>query len=207
MKAIKSYLCVLFFTLPFFVSAQEFSTVVEVVKKAKDTPELIQVRNQLERFGIVHPEEWLANYYLAYVDVQLSFRVSAKEEKQRYLADADTYLNKLPDLTGIDLSEVLTLKGYRLYGLIASDPGTNGPLYYGEITSYYEKALGLNPNNPRAIILSALFKNDMARFMQQAYPDFQKDVDKATTLFAAEDPATIAPTWGRFWVDFATAKK
>jgi len=207
MKTIKNYLCVLFFLLPIAASAQDLAPVVQSVNSAKDVSGLIQVRSQLERFVEAQPLQWLADYYLAYVDVQLSFMVPSKDEKSLYLGEAETCLNKLSGLEVPDKSEIYTLKGFRLYALIASDPKTNGPKYSGEIMSAYSTALGINPNNPRAVILSGLFKNDMAKYMHQPYEDFQKDVDKAAALFAAENTTLLTPTWGKSWVDFALTKK
>jgi len=180
---------------------------VQKVNNAKEVSELIQVRSQLERFIVAQPQLWLAQYYLAYVDVQLSFRVPDKSEKSQYLSEAETYLNTISELKDTDKSEIYTLKGLRLYALIASDPQTNGPKYSGEIINDYETALGINPDNPRAVILSALFKNDMAKFMHQTYEDFPKDVDKAATLFANENKTGLTPTWGKSWVDFALTRK
>jgi len=207
MKTIKSVLCVLFFMLSFVTSAQDLGPVVQNVNKATDVSGLIQVRSQLERFVMAQPQQWLAEYYLAYVDVQLSFRVPDKNEKSQYLSEAETSLNNLSALKETDKSEIYTLKGFRLYALIASDPQTNGPKYSGEIMNAYGTALGINPNNPRAVILSALFKNDMAKFMHQGYDNFQKDVDKAATLFANESKTVLTPTWGQNWVDYALNKK
>jgi len=207
MKTTKNFLCVLFFVLSFVASAQDLTPVVQNVNKAKDVSELIQVRSQLERFIVAQPQQWLAGYYLAYVDVQLSFRVQTKEEKVQYLDEAEIYLNKISELKETDKSEIYTLKGFRLYALIALDPQTNGPKYSGEIFNNYGTALGINPNNPRALILSALYKNDMAKFMHQSYDKFQNDIDKAVALFAAENSTLLTPTWGKSWVDFALAKK
>ena len=188
-------------------SAQDLGPVVQNVNNAKEVSELIQVRSQLERFIVAQPQLWLAQYYLAYVNVQLSFRVPDKNEKSKYLSEAETSLNTLSALKETDKSEIYTLKGFRLYALIASDPQTNGPKYSGEIINDYGTALGINPDNPRAVILSALFKNDMAKFMHQTYEDFQKDVDKAASLFANESKTVLTPTWGKSWVDFALTKK
>jgi len=207
MKTIKSLLCVLLFMVSVITSAQELGPVVQNVNKATDVNELIQVRSQLERFIVAQPQLWLAQYYLAYVDVQLSFRVPDKNEKSQYLSEAETSLNTLSELKGTDKSEIYTLKGLRLYALIASDPQTNGPKYSGEIINDYETALGINPDNPRAVILSALFKNDMAKFMHQTYEDFQKDIDKAASLFTNENKTVLTPTWGKSWIDFALTKK
>jgi len=207
MKTIKNVLCVLFIMVSVITSAQDLGPVVQKVNNAKEVSELIQVRSQLERFIVAQPQLWLAQYYLAYVDVQLSFRVPDKSEKSQYLSEAETYLNTISELKDTDKSEIYTLKGLRLYALIASDPQTNGPKYSGEIINDYETALGINPDNPRAVILSALFKNDMAKFMHQTYEDFPKDVDKAATLFANENKTGLTPTWGKSWVDFALTRK
>ena len=207
MKTIKSFLWVLFFLLPIVASAQELAPVVQNVNNAKDVPGLMQVRSQLERFMVAQPEQWLTGYYLAYVDVQLSFRVPSNDEKLQYLSEAESYLNKLSGFKEADKSELYTLKGFRLYALIASNPQANGPKYSGEIVGAYETALGINPNNPRALILSALFKNDLAKFMHQPYVNFQKDVEKAASLFTVQNTNLLTPTWGKYWVDFAITKK
>ena len=207
MKTIKSLLCVLFIMVSVITSAQDLGPLVQNVNKATDVSELIQVRSQLERFIVAQPQQWLAEYYLAYVDVQLSFRVPDKSEKSQYLSEAETYLNTISELKDTDKSEIYTLKGLRLYALIASDPQTNGPKYSGEIINDYGTALGINPDNPRAVILSALFKNDMAKFMHQTYENFQKDVDKAAALLLVEDTTLLTPTWGKGWVEFALNKK
>ena len=207
MKTIKNVLCVLFIMVSVITSAQDLGPVVQNVNNATDVSELIQVRSQLEMFIVAQPQLWLAQYYLAYVNVQLSFRVPDKNEKSKYLSEAETSLNTLSALKETDKSEIYTLKGFRLYALIASDPQTNGPKYSGEIINDYGTALGINPDNPRAVILSALFKNDMAKFMHQTYEDFQKDVDKAASLFANESKTVLTPTWGKSWVDFALTKK
>ena len=207
MKTIKNVLCVLFIMVSVITSAQDLGPVVQNVNNATDVSELIQVRSQLERFIVAQPQLWLAQYYLAYVNVQLSFRVPDKNEKSKYLSEAETSLNTLSALKETDKSEIYTLKGFRLYALIASDPQTNGPKYSGEIINDYGTSLGINPDNPRAVILSALFKNDMAKFMHQTYEDFQKDVDKAASLFANESKTVLTPTWGKSWVDFALTKK
>jgi len=207
MKSIKCFLSSLFVMLSVIVSAQDFAPVVQNVNKAKEVSDFMQVRSQLERFLMAQPQLSLATYYLAYVDIKLSLVDLSADNKEKYLAEAETCLNKLSGMKDIDKSEVLTLKGLRLYALMASNPQTNGPKYSGEIFSLYATALALNPNNPRPIILSALFKYDMAKYLHQTYESFPKDIEKASTLFAAQDSTLLTPTWGKNWVDFALSKK
>jgi len=207
MKSIKCFLTSLLLLFSIVLSAQDFAPVVQNVNKAQHVSDDIQVRSQLERFLLAQPQLSLATYYLAYVDIQLSLVTPDVEKKTKYLAEAETYLNKLSELKDIDKSELFTLKGLRLYALMSLDPQTNGPKYSGEIVSAYATALAINPNNPRAIILSALFKNDMAKYLQQTYDSFSKDIEKASALFAAQDSMVLTPTWGKSWVDYALSKK
>ena len=207
MRSIKCFLSSLLLMLSIVVSAQDFAPVVHNVNKAQEVSDYIQVRSQLERFQLAQPQLSLATYYLTYVDIQLSLVTPDADKKTKYLAEAETYLNKLSELKDIDKSEVFTLKGLRLYALMASDPQVNGPKYSGEIISVYATALAINPNNPRAIILAALFKNDMAKYLHETYESFPKEIEKASTLFAAQDSTMLTPTWGKSWVDFALSKK
>jgi len=207
MRSIKCFLSSLLLMLSIVVSAQDFAPVVHNVNKAQEVSDYIQVRSQLERFQLAQPQLSLATYYLTYVDIQLSLVTPDADKKTKYLAEAETYLNKLSELKDIDKSEVFTLKGLRLYALMASDPQVNGPKYSGEIISVYATALAINPNNPRAIILAALFKDDMAKYLHKTYESFPKDIEKASVLFAAQDSTMLTPTWGKSWVDFALRKK
>jgi len=207
MKTIVFYMLTVLILLSSKICAQDLSTSVANLKKANTEKEYIAIRNGLERLCMQSPGEWLPNYYIAYADVQLSFRTPSKENKLKYLSDADTYLKKLTDISGTDASEVYTLKGYRLYSLIALDPQTNGPKYFGEVTLNYQTALKFNPDNPRAIMLLAMFNNDMAKFMHRTYDDFEAQISKATELFARANSLPNYPSWGKEWLDSRLSAK
>lgn len=206
MKTIKVMLVTVCILTSITLSAQELSTEVVNVKRAKSPVEFVQARNQLERLALSETKNWLTYYYIAFSDIQLSFMLPSKEEKARYLADADNYLKQLSDIKEADQSEINTLFGFRLYALIAFDPQTNGPKYSGEIMMYYEKALKINENNPRATLLLALFKNDMAKFMHQKYENLAQELDKATLLLKQEEKNSSKPTWGEEWINRAQKK-
>lgn len=206
MKTIKFMLATVCILVSVTLSAQELPIDILNVKQAKSPIEFIQARNQLERLTLSKPNDWHISYYIAFSDIQLSFMLPSKEEKMRYLTDADNYLKQLSEIKEANQSEVNTLIGLRLYALIASDPQTNGPKYSGEIMMYYEKALKYNANNPRAILLLALFKNDMAKFMHQKYEDLSKELDKAMLLLKQEDKKSPNPTWGEEWISRAQKK-
>jgi hypothetical protein len=201
MTTIESFLVAILFMISSSICAQDLSAVVTDVNRANSEKEYVTVRSELERLCMQSPGEWLPYYYMAYTDVQLSFRTPSREARLKYINDADSYLKKLADKPDADASEVYTLKGYRLYALIAFDPQTNGPKYFGEVTQNYQKALELNPDNPRAIMLRAMFNNDMAKFMHRNYENFEAEISKATSLFARNNGLPNHPSWGKEWID------
>jgi len=186
------------------IQSQSSLTPMEAAVKKLDLVEnlsdLKQVRLQFERISMMDPTVWLPYYYLAYIDIELSFYVADDKEKLQYLAESQTYLEKLKKMKISDpkeSSEISTLRGYWYFAQMAIDPAVNGPRYSGVIINCYSEALKLNPDNPRAILLNAHFQQNMARFMNGSYPKFEEDIERARSLFENESTETVLPHWGR----------
>lgn len=176
-----------------FASAQRLEQIASKLNRSMPTVELRELRNQAERLCVNSSPGWLNYYYVAYADIELSFRTTNEQEKRQYLNDAQNYLSKITDG---DKSEVSTLQGYWYFALMALDPRVNGPKYTSNIISCYEKALKINPENPRAIVLYAIFKNRMEKSMGGAYKEFSSDIECAQKLFNAQDSLSGKPCWG-----------
>lgn len=181
-------------------SSTPLETAVKQLDLAENVSDLKQVRLQFERLSVMDPTAWIPYYYLAYIDIELSFYVTDGKEKLQYLEESQTYLDKLKKMKITDpkeLSEISTLRGYWYFAQMAINPATNGPRYSGVIINCYREALKLNPDNPRAIFLNAHFQQNMARFMGSSYPQFDKDIEKAQSLFENESTETVLPHWGK----------
>lgn len=174
-------------------SAQTLEDIAQKINRPMATPELMTVRAQLERLYTASSADWLAMYYLAYADVELSFRTENVNQKVQYIDEAQSCLNKIKDG---DRSEIETLRGYSYFALMAIDPRTNGPRYAVDIISSYEKALKANPDNPRAILLNAVFRNNMSKAMGSQYKEFEADIIRSKELFVAQDTTSVKPSWG-----------
>ncbi|MDR1356131.1 MAG: hypothetical protein LBJ58_00495 [Tannerellaceae bacterium] len=179
-------------------SAQTTEEIFQKINVPMATPELVAARAQLERLSTAPQANPSAMYYLAYADLELSFRVGDDNQKAQYIEEAQKYLDKIKD---VDKSEVETLRGYSYFALMAIDPRTNGPKYAPDIISCYEKALKANPVNPRAILLNAVFRNNMAKSMGRRYKEFEADVIRSRELFAAQDTTSAKPYWGGMLLD------
>ena len=176
-----------------FASAQTLEQIASKLNRPMPTVELRELRNQAERLCVNSSPDWLDYYYVAYADIELSFRTTNEQEKTQYLNDAQNYLSKIADG---DRSEISTLQGYWYFALMALDPRVNGPKYASSIISCYEKALKINPDNPRAILLYAIFKNRMEKSMGGEYKELSSDIERAQKLFNAQDTLSKKPYWG-----------
>jgi hypothetical protein len=173
-------------------SAQTLDVIAQRINRPMATSELLATRAQLERLSAAPPANWLIGYYLAYADVELSFRVENVNQKVQYIHEAQTCLAQIEDG---DLSETETLLGYSYFALMAIDPRTNGPKYAAHIIACYEKALKANPGNPRAVFLNAIFRNNMAQATGSRYKEFETDIARSKELFALQDTTSVKPYW------------
>ena len=174
-------------------SAQTMEEIARQINSPMSTPDLMSIRSQLERLSKAPTTDWLMFYYLAYVDVELSFRVENAAQKQQYISEAQSYIDKIKDG---DKSEVETLHGYSYFALMAIDPKTNGPKYATDIISCFEKALKANPDNPRAVLLNAVFRSNMSKMMGSQYKEFETDIIRSKELFEKQDTTSTKPYWG-----------
>lgn len=71
-------------------SAQTLEDIAQKINRPMATPELMTVRAQLERLSTASPADWLAMYYLAYADVELSFRTENVNQKVQYIDEAQS---------------------------------------------------------------------------------------------------------------------
>ncbi|MBN2595354.1 MAG: hypothetical protein JXR82_01050 [Marinifilaceae bacterium] len=158
--------------------------------------DILSVVNEIKRLETIFPEEWLTNYYIAFLDLKVSF--STPIEKQKVLLkEALLKIESLKQNKSANLSEVYTLEGYYYLALIAQNPAQNGQVYYKEVISAYSKAIAYNGKNPRPALLLCLFKNKMAQFTGADQSSFCEDLKKIELMFSAFTPKTkLDPNWG-----------
>ncbi len=167
------------------------------IKQAENAEEIYSFVNEIDRLGNLYPNEWLANYYVAYLDLKLVF-ISNEEQQNKLLEEAKNKIDILRQDKNADLSEIFTLEGYYYYGLIAQDPSVNGQKYYKEVIMSYNKAIGVNSKNPRPVLLLSIFKNKMSKFMgggdSSSFCQELLDIEKM--FFAFKPQEKLYPDWG-----------
>ncbi|NVO85126.1 hypothetical protein [Hymenobacter terrestris] len=153
---------------------------------------------KMERAATVKPQDWLPRYYQAYALLIHTFQ--SKEDgdaKDKTLDQAEAALAQARKLAGADESELLVLQAYIHQARLSISPMLRSMKYSGMVNEAVEKAIQLNPTNPRAYLVKA---NNIyytpAMFgggAEVAKPIFLQ----AKTHYATFKPASrLSPSWG-----------
>ncbi|MBC9911839.1 hypothetical protein [Chitinophaga varians] len=175
---------------------EQLQLVLNKVKEEKGMSGVYNHVNTLKRLSGLCPGEWLPDYYIAYFDLQLVLS-KATDRPADLLQEAAEKLAVLKSNAKANASEVYTLEGYYYYAMIAQDPAVNGQKYFREVVAGYEKAIRLDPSNPRPQLQLAIFQNRMAAFMKQTDNGFCDKLQQLEQTFRDFKPASaVAPGWG-----------
>jgi tetratricopeptide (TPR) repeat protein len=170
---------------------------IEKLFQAKTIPEYVEIANQFERISQIEKAEWLPLYYASFSYIMISFQEAENAKKDQYLDQAQKYLDQAMAIESNE-SELYMLQGFLYPSRINIDPMARGMLYMGKMNESLDKALALNPDNPRVYYLRAT----MTYHMPEAYgggaakalPLYQT----ATEKFQIFKPKTeLHPNWGK----------
>ena len=200
MKTIGFTIMMLFVASIIFAENNKFEKVmieqISLVYEASTVDEYQQVINTLERIGSAESNKWEPFYYASFANVMISTKVGQMSEKDRYLDIAQIFLDKANALNANNV-EIITLQGFIHTMRLAADPGTRGQQYSELVFNTYNKALKIDPNNPRALIMLAQMKEGMARFFGSDTTEACEMANKALAAFDAYEIKNIlSPAWG-----------
>jgi len=165
--------------------------------QATTIPEYVEIANQFERISNIEKSEWLPLYYASYAYIMISFQEPENAKKDQYLDQAQKYLDQARTIEPNE-SELYMLQGFLYPSRITVDPMSRGMELMPEMNKALDKALELNPDNPRVYFLRAT----MTFHMPEAYgggaakalPLFQLAEEKFR-IFKPKTP--ISPNWGK----------
>jgi tetratricopeptide (TPR) repeat protein len=163
---------------------------IEKLFQATTIPAYVEIANQFERISNIEKSEWLPLYYASYAYIMISFQEPENAKKDQYLDQARSIEP--------NESELYMLQGFLYPSRITVDPMTRGMELMPEMNKALDKALELNPDNPRVYYLRAT----ITFHMPEAYGG---GAVKALPIYiAAEEkfdifkPKTpISPNWGK----------
>ncbi len=170
---------------------------IPAIFSAESPEALLSAINQMNRIGEVETGRWEPHYYAAFGYLRMSTMQELPEEKDKYLDLGLAAVDKGAEILPDD-SELETLRGYLQMIKLTVDPATRGPNYSPLIFGAFQKAIALNPNNPRAHFLLANMQHGTAQFMGTSSDEACASIARALELFEEEKPASpFAPNWGK----------
>jgi Tfp pilus assembly protein PilF len=127
----------------------------------------------------------------------ISFQETDNAKKDTYLDQAQKYLDQAMTIEPNE-SELYMLQGFLYPSRINIDPMNRGMQYLGKMNVSLDKALELNPDNPRVYFLRAT----MTFHMSEAYGG---GAAKALPIFRTADEkyrifkpkSDLSPNWGK----------
>lgn len=173
------------------------SQAIEKLFQAKTIPEYLEMANQFERISQIEKTEWLPLYYQSFAYIMVSFQEPENAKKDIYLDQAQKYLDQAMTIDPNE-SELYLLQGFLYPSRITIDPMNRGVQYIGDMNQALDKALELNPDNPRVYYLRAtmIFHTPEAYGggADKALPLYQTAVDKFKIF---KPKSEISPNWGK----------
>lgn len=164
--------------------------------QAKDVAALQSSINQLNRIGEVEENRWEPHYYVAFGYVRMMTMSAGAEKQDTYLDQALAAIEKAESIESNN-SELVALRGYVHMMRVTVDPATRGMQYSGMAFNDFNKAVQLNPENPRAHYLLGQMQYGTAQFMGGGDGGACESFGNAKNLFDANgDAQSIAPSWG-----------
>jgi tetratricopeptide (TPR) repeat protein len=194
---------VIFFTLSTLAVAddKQYEAVmkknIQALYEAKTADEYQTSINAFQRIAGVEKNKWEPHYYSAFGYVMIAAKGTAAEQRDANLDLALESIKKAAELSPNE-SEIIALQGFVYMIRVSIDPASRGPQFAGLAMQYFQSALKLNPENPRALCLLGQMQFGSAQFFgsstDEACATINAALDKFDT-FKSEN--TLAPQWGR----------
>jgi hypothetical protein len=148
------------------------------------------------RIASAEKNNWLPNYYVAFVNTSAAFETKDKDQINALLTKAQTALD-VEIAQQPNNAELLVMQAMIHTAWIAYDPMTNGMKLSGKVMELYGKAEVIAPTNPRVVFGKAEFEMGSAQFFGTDTQPICAQIAKSIELFATFKPETaFHPNWG-----------
>ncbi len=201
---------ILFLAQLLFANSDKYTEVMQknilAAYRAKTIEEHQALTNTFHRIGEAEKTKWEPFYYEAYNYIMMANKESEGAKKDTYLDLALKALENAKYLQPNE-SELEALEGFVHMLRVTVDPGSRGQKYSGMAFQSFNKAVGINPENPRALSLLAQMEYGTAQFYgsstTEACATTTKPIEKFD-VYKTENP--LAPTGGKEMTEGLKAK-
>lgn len=175
---------------------REVEKVVRKLDKVAHYSDYKSLADQFRRLREENSGNWLTNYYQAFCLLQYALRTPHVEEVDQYCDRALKSLEEI-DPQQANAAEVYCLRAMERSVRIRVDIMLRGMEYSINSETFLEKALQLDPDNPRAYLLKGQNTFNRPEIFgggkKAAKPFFEKSV----AYFQQEKKNLPAPSWGQ----------
>jgi hypothetical protein len=171
---------------------------IQSVYTAQTIPDLQSTVNTFERIAAAEKKtKWEPFYYASFGYIMMSTREADNAKKDAYLDLADGAIKEAKAIVANE-SEIVALEGFIQMMRINVDPASRGQQYSGLAMQSFGTALGINPENPRALALMAQMQFGTAQFFKSSTAEACGMAAKAKEKFTTyKSTNPLAPQWGR----------
>ena len=149
-----------------------------------------------ERIASVEKTNWLPNYYIAFICTIDVFASKDKDKNGALITKAQDAIDNAT-LISPNNTEIMVVQAMLYTAILVQDPMTNGQKYGALAMEQYNKALIIDPNNPRVVFSKAEFEIGGAKYWGTDTKPMCAAIAKSIELFAKFKPETqFHPSWG-----------
>lgn len=158
---------------------------------------LANVSAQFERIAQAEQTKWLPYYYASYYTTAETFSLKDAAQKEALLDQAQKFLDATQKLQP-DSSEIQVLQGFIHIARLSIDPVSRGYQYSQLAHEAYDKAIKINPSNPRAYYMKGMTILNTPDFFGGGKVPAKPVLLKASELYDTFKPAAVFyPDWGK----------
>ena len=170
---------------------------IQAVYTAQSVPDIQLAVNAFERIGAAEKTKWEPFYYAAWGYIMIANREADGTKKDAALDQAQAAVKKASEIVPAE-SEVVALQGFVHMIRVTVDPASRGQQYSVLAYQSLNKAVAMNPENPRALTLLGQMQFGTAQFLGSPTTEACATITKALEKFAAAgEPKPLAPVWGK----------
>jgi|GEM_PF-32551 len=170
-----------------------------LLDKAETIEDFTNAANRFERIGNAEKKQWLPYYYASFCYSLMVYQEKDPEQMDVILDKAEDFLTIAEDMKIKDheKSELLIVKAMIASGRIQVDPQVRSMTYGPMIGQLHARAKSLNPENPRAHLMSGqsimFTPAQWGGGKDKAIPMLEEALVKFESW---EAPDEIFPSWG-----------
>ena len=183
---------------------------LEKMAIAKSVEDWQQVANLFERISAAEEKEWLPIYYQSFCHMMLATQQMQEKEMEscmKHLDQAQAALDQAQTKTEEPQSEILALQGFIYQGRIWENFQANGPIYSPKSHEALDKAIALDPENPRSYYLKGQNVLHTPVFFGGGGTAALPLLEKAAEKFASfESKSPLHPSWGQGQNEYMLAR-